>query len=366
MPDRKKNKKIEGEEVVVAGYKGIRGRSDDPSTQLFAGRTGLRNLGNSCYVNAIVQALRNVKAFEEFFMTLPEMTADQPAVGTSSTRPTKKRKGTSAAAATTTAPAAKETEEAGDEFDLEADISLVSEIKNLFRIISSGRWAAVTPYKLILAIWRHVPFFRSYKQQDAQEFLSFFLERLERELGTEELDGTGRPTPTPTSFIKDTFECNMASQTSCKGCGTVSHYAHPGAKYLVLDLSSTLTKVMQSGTTGSALRNKGKETRASVNLGRTKVVCSITDCLADLTCPVELCGDSKYHCNTCKSKQDATKQDVIQKLPRVLVFFVNRTHWSQNGKCKLDSHVDFPGKLPPSTTALQSTTTYPSISSALV
>jgi len=124
-------------------------------------------------------------------------------------------------------------------------------------------------------------------------------------------------------------------QTTCSKCGNVSNYKHPGSKYVLLDLSSTLTKQLLQHNT----RNQKEE---SVDLRRAKLTCSIVDCLADLTSPVSLAGNSKYKCQSCKSLQNATKRDVIVAVPRVLVFFVNRTHWGHHGKCKLDTFVDFP------------------------
>ncbi|RYG54865.1 hypothetical protein EON66_06590, partial [archaeon] len=45
----------------------------------------------------------------------------------------------------------------------------------------SGRWAVFTPAGLIFSIWRRMPHFRSYSQQDAQEFLSCLLDALHEE-----------------------------------------------------------------------------------------------------------------------------------------------------------------------------------------
>lgn len=281
-------RKEEQEELVVAGYVGMR-----QTNEWSGGRTGLRNLGNSCYVNAVVQALRSVHVFNQFFLQSPP----PPPSSTSNSS----------------------TMQTPEAFDLEGNVSLTEEVSNLFRIIESGRWAAVSPYKLILAIWRLVPSFRSYKQQDAQEFFSFFLDQLELELA--ERSGGFK------SFIKDTFESHVLSQTTCDKCGTVSDYKHPGSKYVLLDLSSTLSKMRN--------QKEGDSRRA-------KTTCSIIDCLADLTSPVSLAGNSKYQCQSCKSLQNATKRDVIVAVPRVLVFFVNRTHWGDRGKCKLDTFVDFP------------------------
>lgn len=49
--------------------------------------------------------------------------------------------------------------------------SLCEEIHGLMRVMWSGKWAVVTPHTILTAIWHHIPTFRGYCQQDAQEFL---------------------------------------------------------------------------------------------------------------------------------------------------------------------------------------------------
>ena len=49
--------------------------------------------------------------------------------------------------------------------------SLCQEIHRLLRVMWSGKWAVVTPHTVLTSIWHHVPSFRGYCQQDAQEFL---------------------------------------------------------------------------------------------------------------------------------------------------------------------------------------------------
>ena len=49
--------------------------------------------------------------------------------------------------------------------------SLCEEIHGLLRVMWSGKWAVVTPHTVLTAVWSHVPAFRGYCQQDAQEFL---------------------------------------------------------------------------------------------------------------------------------------------------------------------------------------------------
>lgn len=49
--------------------------------------------------------------------------------------------------------------------------SLSEELHALFRVLWSGRWAIVSPHKMLDAVWSIIPFFKGYTQQDAQEFL---------------------------------------------------------------------------------------------------------------------------------------------------------------------------------------------------
>ena len=50
-------------------------------------------------------------------------------------------------------------------------VSLTQEIHGLMRVMWSGKWAVVTPHTVLSAVWTHIPSFRGYCQQDAQEFL---------------------------------------------------------------------------------------------------------------------------------------------------------------------------------------------------
>ena len=48
---------------------------------------------------------------------------------------------------------------------------LHQELLALLRVMWSGKWALVSPHQMLYAIWRLIPFFKGYAQQDAQEFL---------------------------------------------------------------------------------------------------------------------------------------------------------------------------------------------------
>ena len=48
---------------------------------------------------------------------------------------------------------------------------LSHELHALLRVMWSGKWALVSPHKMLNAVWQIIPFFKGYSQQDAQEFL---------------------------------------------------------------------------------------------------------------------------------------------------------------------------------------------------
>ena len=48
---------------------------------------------------------------------------------------------------------------------------LSEELHALLRVMWSGKWALVSPHKMLNAVWQMIPFFKGYSQQDAQEFL---------------------------------------------------------------------------------------------------------------------------------------------------------------------------------------------------
>ena len=102
----------------------------------------------------------------------------------------------------------------------------------------SGKWAVATPYALVFAVWRFLPQFRSYQQQDAQELLRFLLDGMHNELNRikkkpryETIDCDKETIMKQSeiwwryfrardnSVITDIFEGQLCSAITCKKCG---------------------------------------------------------------------------------------------------------------------------------------------------
>lgn len=92
------------------------------------------------------------------------------------------------------------------------------------------------------------------------------------------------------------------------------------------------------------LPSKGWLQSASMFLGFTTQSIPLSLCLHSYCTSEDLLNQEKYHCDTCKSKQEAKKNLMISKLPEILMIQIKRfshdTFW--RGSSKVSTHVDFP------------------------
>ena len=124
--------------------------SDSPRPPIQIGIVGLANLGNTCYLNSSLQCLFQIRQIREYFVKDPNM-EDQ-------------------------------TIQSNDKDDDKDKKRLIQSFSTLITKIWSGETAQTSPEKLRTVVCRIAPQFMGYKQHDAQEFLTFFLNGLHEEL----------------------------------------------------------------------------------------------------------------------------------------------------------------------------------------
>uniref|UniRef100_A0A2K5UH47 Ubiquitin carboxyl-terminal hydrolase n=1 Tax=Macaca fascicularis TaxID=9541 RepID=A0A2K5UH47_MACFA len=242
--------------------------------------TGLRNLGNTCFMNAILQSLRNGHH----------------------TR-------------------------AGD--------------NKVFRKTLCALWqgsqTAFSPESLFYVVWKIMPNFRGYQQQDAHEFMRYLLDHLHLELQGG-FNGVSRSAILQenstlsasnkccingaSTVVTAIFGGILQNEVNCLICGTESRKFDP-----FLDLSLDIPSQFRSK------RSKNQENGP---------VCSLRDCLRSFTDLEELDETELYMCHKCKKKQKSTKKFWIQKLPKVLCLHLKRFHWTAYLRNKVDTYVEFP------------------------
>eukprot|EP00741_Cyanophora_paradoxa_P016451 tig00020918_g15884.t1 len=264
---------------------------------------GLKNLGNTCFLNAVIQNLSHMRELRQYFLQheLPGP-----------------------------CPPSTNSHFSDVQGTWHNDVSLCSELKALFKDMTEGSMPC-EPGALLEAVWKAVPRFRGHQQQDAHEFLRYLLDRMHLEL-------TGRVDVSQElnfqqhhvfdgdmSAILHTFQGRLLSSITCDYCGCTST-----KEDVFLDLSLDIPEKFIPPR------------RQTATVAVPRPPCMLADCLKAFTDPERLKEGEKYQCDKCDTKVDAVKRLVIDKLPLILCLHIKRFRWHSYNRSKIDVHVDFP------------------------
>ncbi|XP_009880761.1 PREDICTED: ubiquitin carboxyl-terminal hydrolase 2 [Charadrius vociferus] len=266
---------------------------DPTSSKAVQGLTGLRNLGNTCFMNSILQCLSNTKELRDYCLQNQYLRD----LNNNSRMRT----------------------------------ALMTEFAKLIQLLwTSSPNDSVSPSEFKTQIQRYAPRFVGYNQQDAQEFLRFLLDGLHSEVNrvlvrprasTDTLDHLPddeksrqmwrRYQEREDSRIGDLFVGQLKSSLTCSECGYCSTAFDP-----FWDLSLPIPK-----------KGYGEVT--------------LMDCLRLFTKEDVLDGDEKPTCCRCKARTRCTKKFSIQKFPKILVLHLKRFSEARIRTSKLTTFVNF-------------------------
>ncbi|XP_075434762.1 ubiquitin carboxyl-terminal hydrolase 20 isoform X2 [Ascaphus truei] len=337
--------------IAVAGDGESESDDDDLKPR---GLTGMKNIGNSCYMNAALQALSNCPPLTQFFLECGGLvrTDKKPALCKSYQK-------------------------------------LMSELWH------KKRPSYVVPSSLSHGIKLVNPLFRGYAQQDTQEFLRCLMDQLheelkepvppegrEREAEEEEEErregerstaedflssqvlgaGKRRSEIRYRSVISDIFDGSILSLVQCLTCDRVSTTIEtfqdlslpiPGKEDLA-KLHSTIhqSAVSKPGTCGDNYNTHGWLSFFMDYIRRFVVSCipswfwgpvvTLEDCLAAFFAADELKGDNMYSCERCKKLRNGVKYCKVLRLPEILCIHLKRFRHEVMYSFKINSHVSFP------------------------
>ncbi|XP_042286103.1 ubiquitin carboxyl-terminal hydrolase 2-like [Thunnus maccoyii] len=260
------------------------------------GLVGLRNLGNTCFMNSILQCLSNTPELRDYCLRDIHRT------------------------------------------DLNSSCRTNAALMEEFAKLTQNLWTSVnneviSPSDFRSQIQRCAPKFVGCNQQDAQEFLRFLLDGLHNEVNRV----TVRPKISVEDFdhlsdeekgkrmwnmyleredskVVDLFVGQLKSSLTCTVCGFRSTVFDP-----FWDLSIPIVQ-----------KSSGEVT--------------LKDCLRLFTKEDVLDGEERPTCNSCNARRKCTKRFSIQKFPQILVLHLKRFSDSNTRASKLSTYVNFPLK----------------------
>ncbi|OMJ82294.1 hypothetical protein SteCoe_17075 [Stentor coeruleus] len=275
-----------------------------PKDKDIRGVVGLRNLGNTCFMNSSLQCLFNIRAFQRYFLktiNIEELKAQEL-----------------------------------PEFEV---------IQTLTELINNV-WNEDSPQASPMDFWdafrKSCPFFKGMAQHDSQEFLRILLDKLHEELKFEYQIGKHR------SIVSDIFCSELQNKIICKICG---NYTVKDEEFYDLSVSiptaddiesyKEVSKGVRSPQERFTLYSEKSALWSNIQqiFTENKEVMSIYDCLLNFCLPEEL--RQKFECLNCGGKMPSRREVKILKPPNTLMLVIKRFKYNKGGM-KISTYVQFP------------------------
>jgi len=268
--------------------------SSSGTTGSAGGTGGLKNLGNTCFMNSVIQCLSNTKLLVDYLLS-DEYTSDLNTTNSS-------MKG-----------------------------SLVKAFAALIKNLWKPAARIVDPSSLKGAVQRFAPRFSGYNQEDSQEFLRYLLEGLHEDVNRVSV----KPQPINTEIDP---ELSVQEQ----GMEAWKRYLRRDDSKLVDIFVGQLKSTLRCSSCDYESVTFEPFWDLSLPIPSRSGEVSLNECLEAFTKEEVLDGDEMPTCGRCKTRRRCIKFYSLYKLPRVLVVHLKRFSPTERFRSKLSSTVTFP------------------------
>ncbi|KAM6186618.1 ubiquitin carboxyl-terminal hydrolase 8-like [Rhynchocyon petersi] len=255
--------------------------------------TGLRNLGNTCYMNSILQCLCNAPHLADYF----NRNFYQDDINRSNLLG---HKG-----------------EVAEEFGI------------IMKALWTGQYRYISPKDFKITIGKINDQFAGYSQQDSQELLLFLMDGLHEDLN--KADNRKRHKEENNDHLDDFKAAEHAWQK----------HKQLNESIIVALFQGQFKSTVQCLTCHKKSRTFEAFMYLSLPLASTSK-CTLQDCLRLFSKEEKLTDNNRFYCSHCRARRDSLKKIEIWKVPPVLLVHLKRFSYDGRWKQKLQTSVDFP------------------------
>uniref|UniRef100_A0A8C5TXR5 Ubiquitin carboxyl-terminal hydrolase 8 n=1 Tax=Malurus cyaneus samueli TaxID=2593467 RepID=A0A8C5TXR5_9PASS len=255
--------------------------------------TGLRNLGNTCYMNSILQCLCNAPHLADYF----NRNCYQ------------------------------------DDINRSNFLGHKGEVAEEFGVIMKALWAGqykyISPKDFKITIGKINDQFAGYSQQDSQELLLFLMDGLHEDLN--KADNRKRYKEENNDHLDDFRAAEVAWHK----------HKQLNESIIVALFQGQFKSTVQCLTCHKKSRTFEAFMYLSLPLASSSK-CTLQECLRLFSKEEKLTDNNRFYCSHCKTRRDSLKKIEIWKLPPVLLVHLKRFSYDGRWKQKLQTSVDFP------------------------